>query len=216
MPAPIPMPVRRLIVQLHERKLSFRAIADKVKHSVRSVIRLIVRSRQEAKEIPATRYSHAPGRVHGLPPLMREHLLAVAAHRPTWGAPYLRAVLRLQHPDVDWPSVRTMQRWLKGQRGEPVRERRESTEYNRAAYPHQRWQMDASDQMPLLTGEQVSWLRLADECSGAFLKTRVFPPRAFQSGGAAVSSRGVARQLRAVGPARAVSGGQWQSMGQRE
>ena len=216
MPASIPMPVRRRIVRLRERGLTFREIASEVKYSMRSVIRLIVRSQQEPTGIPVPRYHHAPGRAHALPPLVREQLLAVAEHHPTWGAPYLRTVMRLQHPDLDWPSARTMQRWLKGRRAVPEREPRQRSEYIRAPRPHQRWQMDAVDQLPLSTGKRVSWLRLADECSGAFLWTRVFPPNALQSGRAATGPGRVAKQLRGMGPAGVVPCGQWQSVGRLE
>jgi hypothetical protein len=36
--------------------------------------------------------------------------------------------------------------------------------------------MDAAEQMRIAGGQGVSWLRLVDECSGAFLATTVFPP----------------------------------------
>jgi hypothetical protein len=42
--------------------------------------------------------------------------------------------------------------------------------------------MDAADQVALQNGRQVSWLRIADECSGAVLQTTVFPPGALARG----------------------------------
>ena len=47
---------------------------------------------------------------------------------------------------------------------------------DRAAVPHDTWQMDASEQLRLGSGQGISWLRLVDEYSGAFLGTTVFPP----------------------------------------
>ena len=46
----------------------------------------------------------------------------------------------------------------------------------RATPPHETWQMDAKERIRLRGPEQVSWLRLTDECSGAMLWTEVFPP----------------------------------------
>ena len=45
--------------------------------------------------------------------------------------------------------------------------------------------MDAAEQVPLQTGQRVSWLRIADECSGGVLWTDVFPPRPLERGPAA-------------------------------
>lgn len=58
----------------------------------------------------------------------------------------------------------------------------------RAVRPHEVWEMDASEQIRLLAGRPISWLRLADEFSGAVLQTTVYaephfnavPPRSVQ------------------------------------
>jgi hypothetical protein len=42
--------------------------------------------------------------------------------------------------------------------------------------------MDAAERMRLASGAQVSWLRIADECSGAVLQTRIFPPGVLEPG----------------------------------
>jgi len=46
----------------------------------------------------------------------------------------------------------------------------------RATAVHQTWQGDAVDQVRLADGSLVSCLHVVDECSGAFLGSRVFPP----------------------------------------
>ena len=199
MPAPIPMPVRQQIIRLRANGLTYPEIAARVNCSPRTVIRLSVRSDEEPETVPAPRYDRTAHRTHAVPPLVREQMFTLAEQHPGWGTPYLRTVLRLRHPKIDWPSERTMQRWLKDRRTAPARERRQRSEYIRAGLPHQRWQMDAVDQLPLLTGEQVSWLRLADECTGAFLMTRIFPPGALQSTGAARGSSGPAARFRTLG-----------------
>jgi hypothetical protein len=42
--------------------------------------------------------------------------------------------------------------------------------------------MDAADQVAPRNGTQVCWLRTADECSGAVLKTEIFPPGVLERG----------------------------------
>lgn len=77
-----------------------------------------------------------------------------------------------------WPSLpdpRTIRRWLEDAGLAPAPAGRKSPYRPRSAAPHERWQVDAADQLRLGNGQLVSWLRLTDECSGAILKTVVFP-----------------------------------------
>ena len=64
----------------------------------------------------------------------------------------------------------------------------------RADQPHQVWQMDATEQIPLRSGQRVSWLRLVDEASGAALFSQVFA----QGCWATVGSAAVQQALRAA------------------
>lgn len=98
---------------------------------------------------------------------------------PGWGAEMIRLCLQEQHAGQQLPSARTIQRWLKelelnpapaGRRPQGPRPGRPP----RAKAVHQAWQIDAAEDMQLKCKCRVCWLRIVDECSGAFLKTRVF------------------------------------------
>jgi len=83
----------------------------------------------------------------------------------------------------DVPCVRTLQRWLQRHGLSPAPAGRQPAPRRpRAELPHAVWQMDAAEHLALGGGSEVSWLRLVDECSGAFLTTRVFPPGAVERG----------------------------------
>jgi hypothetical protein len=73
------------------------------------------------------------------------------------------------------PHPRTIQRWLEAASLAPAPSGRKSPHRPRSPVPHERWQVDAADQLRLGNGQLTSWLRLTDECSGAILKTVVFP-----------------------------------------
>ena len=45
-----------------------------------------------------------------------------------------------------------------------------------AVEPHEIWQVDAVENVPLATGQRISWLTVTDEASGAILATEVSPP----------------------------------------
>lgn len=99
---------------------------------------------------------------------------------PNWGAEMIRLCLQEQHPTEQVPSARTMQRWLKelelnpAAPGRRVHEPRAAKRLPRAEEPHQAWQIDAAECMKLKCNCCVCWLRIVDECSGAFLKTTVY------------------------------------------
>ena len=90
--------------------------------------------------------------------------------RPSWGAGLIRVILRRQFPHQSLPVVCTLQRWWE-RAGSPRTGRaatcgREPT----GARPHEVWQMDAAEQVPLQTGWRVpgcgSPTSVAAECSG--------------------------------------------------
>src|SRR5207244_8187324 len=86
-------------------------------------------------------------------------------------------LLLREHRREAVPAERTLQRWFRrAGLGPAPKGRRLKTAAPRATRPHEVWQMDAKERVLLHSGEHVSWLRLADECSGAVLGTRVFPP----------------------------------------
>jgi hypothetical protein len=103
---------------------------------------------------------------------------------PTWGAELLRVVLAQEQPAAILPATRTHRRHLRraglqpAPAGRPPTSRRQHVP--RADVPHQGWQTDASEELRLQSGRRVCWLRVVDECSGAFLQTVVFPSARWQ------------------------------------
>jgi hypothetical protein len=88
----------------------------------------------------------------------------------------IRLELAEDHPAL--PSARTIRRHLHVAALQPAPAGRprlaEHPLVPRATLPHQGWQIDACEALRLRSGQRVCWLRVVDECSGAFLKTLVF------------------------------------------
>jgi hypothetical protein len=114
---------------------------------------------------------------------------------PPWGAPLIRVLMQKADRHRSLPTPRTLQRWFK-KRSVPAAPpgRRPALRADRAERPHEVWQMDAVEHVPLKTSRKISWLRVADEWTGAVLGTSVFPQDAFGAVGAAR----VQRRLRAL------------------
>jgi hypothetical protein len=85
--------------------------------------------------------------------------------------------LELAAPTQTLPSARTIRRHLHQAGLQPAPAGRPPTppRLPRAEQPHQGWQIDACEYLRLHSGQRVCWLRVVDECSGAFLQTVVFP-----------------------------------------
>src|SRR5919198_443489 len=67
---------------------------------------------------------------------------------------------------------------------------------------------DAAERMRVGDGAAVCWLRLVDECTGAFLRTTVFPPGRLERGAAGPDAGGVAAGPSGPGAARGGGGGE--------
>jgi len=178
MPAAIPMPIRRRIWHCARAGQTVGAIAQSLNLSVRTVRHLLQRLQDDGAAALATGYAKCGRSAKEQPPPLVQEGLDIRAEHPTWGAGLVRVYLRRRHPQESIPSERTLQRWFRRTRLPAAPPgRRPEGEPERAIFPHDRWQMDAADQMRLQNGKGACWLRLVDECSGAFLRTVVFPQK---------------------------------------
>lgn len=180
MPRSIPVPVRQALLRGFKKGDSVAALAGRFSLAQRTVRHLIQRLRDESDPVPA--YERC-GRSEAPPTALIAEGLRLRQQHGTWGAGLIRVILQENHPHDEVPCVRTLQRWLRRLRSDPAPPgRRPVSDSQRARRPHDIWQMDAAEQKRLKSGQQISWLRIADECSGAVLKTVVFPPRELESG----------------------------------
>lgn len=215
MPHSIPRPVRQLIVERAEQGQSVGLIARCLGLVPRTVRRLVQRLRVRGQDALATSY---PNRPYPHPPQFRallDEALQLRRAHPTWGAGLVRVLLRRHYPTDLIPAERTLQRWFRraGLVPAPSGRRPGPGSYQRAQQPHDVWQMDAADQVPLRSGKQVCWLRIADECSGAVLETTVFPPGVLERGVRWSGAGPVAPRVSPMGTASALPVGQWHPLG---
>ena len=95
---------------------------------------------------------------------------------PTWGAGLIRLELRTYAQDGRIPSVRSLQlAFVRAGVHRPRRRRAAIAVVPQAALPHEVWQVNAVENVPLATGERICWLTATDEASGALLAADVSP-----------------------------------------
>jgi Helix-turn-helix domain len=211
MPPPVPLPLRRLIRRRADRGDSAAAIAAALRLCPRTVRHLLQDWRQQPQRLEPA-YRPGPGRPADHP--LYAQALALRAQHPTWGAGYIRVRLAALADPAALPSERTLQRWFRRQDAPPAPPgRRPPAEAGRATAPHDTWQVDAVEQLRLGSGQGVCWLRLVDECSGAFLGTTVFPPLPLGPRRRGGRPRAAAGRLRPLGAAAPPARGQRQAVG---
>jgi hypothetical protein len=182
MPAPVPLPVRRALVRLARQGRSAAEIARRLQLSERTVRHLMQRFRERGDDDLRPSYSTNP--VNSFDDAVRQEFVALRDEHPTWGAEFLRQRWLAMHPGEPAPAARTVRRRTQAAR-RPKSARPRASAPGRAKEVHEVWQIDAAEQMTLADGSGASWLRVADERSGAVLGTAVFPPQALVGGSAA-------------------------------
>lgn len=214
MPRAIPVAIRQLLWERHRRGDPTAILATTYGVSPRAVRALCRRLRLGGPEALRPRYHAPPPPPHAKPAPCRADVLQLRRDHPTWGAAWLLTILRQRFPDRPWPVPRTAQRWLQAAGLNPApRGRRPASNADRATQPHEVWQMDGAECIRLANGEQVCWLRIVDEFTGAALQTTIFPPASSLSGRYAAGPGRLAPGLRPLGPAIPDSRGQWRSVG---
>lgn len=178
MPRAIDHVIRDALWRAHQQEgLAAGVLAPRFDLRPRAVQNLLRQARLNDGVMPAAAYHRpdpAPERYADSPVFLQAQ--ALRREHPDWGADLILVVLAEQFPQPELPCSRTLRRWfaqlglspaLPGRRPLPV--------YRRATAVHQTWQGDATDQVALADGSLASCFRCVDECSGAFLGSRVFP-----------------------------------------
>jgi len=212
MPAPIPVPVRQAIFQRSRKGTPVATLAEEFELSERTVRHLVRRFHDRGQAGLVPDYLGGATKSAAADDTVRRKALQMRAQHPNWGGGLIRVLL--QEELGTCPCERTLQRWFRQAALTPAPAgRRPARDESRARQPHEVWQMDAAERMRLSSGQQVSWLRIADECSGAVLETRVFPPGVLESGRPHGRAAGVAPDFFQVGTAEVLPSGQRRTLG---
>jgi hypothetical protein len=154
-----------------------RAVALEFAIPLRTVQRLFARFACRGNTGVAPDYGrcgqHQPGQTSAA---LVEQLCQARRDHPRWGSEMIRLELQGRHSPL--PCARTIRRHLRSAGLQPApagHPRSGSPWIPRAERPHQRWQIDASEGLRLKSRRACCWLRVVDECSGAYLQTLVFP-----------------------------------------
>jgi hypothetical protein len=176
MPSSVPLPVREAIFQRWQKGVPVATLAEELQLCERTVRNLVRRFVHHGKPGLIPDYARCATKTSPKSSVVFQKAVRMRQQHPTWGAGLIRVLLTEELESS--PSERTLQRWFQQTTQPPAPAgRRPTSDEHRAHRPHEVWQMDAAEQMLLAGGQGASWLRLADECSGAVLQTTIFPPK---------------------------------------
>lgn len=202
MPAPLPFPLRRQIVQRHQQGETLTAIAQQLQVPPSTVRDWWRRFRDHGEAGLQTHYARCGPKQPKAGLAIHEAALTLKRQHPQWGAGLIRLQLAEQFPGQKLPQVRAIQRWFHAAGLQPARAKRPPMERQRGKEPHEVWEIDAKERMRLADGSGTSVLTVTDEASGALLGATPFPPVSLEPGGADHGAASAAGAVRAVGPAR--------------
>jgi hypothetical protein len=202
MPTPTPLPIRQAIARRFQQGQTAAQIAQALHLPPRTVRQLLQRLRHQPTQDLAPSYRRTSPPQAGAQHPLYPDVVGLRQLHPTWGAGLLRVMLRQTFPQRDLPCPRTLQRWLQQAGLAPAPTgRRPHSQAARARQPHAVWQVDACERIPLRAGQRASWLRIIDECSGAILWTKVFPPGRVAEGTPGSGATATPGRLRPLGAA---------------
>lgn len=173
---------REFIVKQKLQGKSLRVIAQENNFSYSTSCRIWRRFKRKGFEGLSADYTNCgPTTIKSSPKIYRCSIWLKRKY-PKWGAPLILLILEDRYPDEVLPAVRTMQLWFrkaglslpKAYRKEPVIEK--------VVAVHDRWQIDAKENLQLKDGSKACYLSVIDVKSGAALGAPVFPQSKDQSG----------------------------------
>ena len=203
MPRPLSVPLRQEIVRRRQQGIPLTQIAAELAipyGTVRNIWRLFRRHQREDLA-PDYRSCGRP-----VPPRIQE-LLQIACdlkrEHPAWGAGLIRLQLRKHVHEGGLPSIRSLQlTFVRAGVNRPRHRRRTAVVVPQAVQPHEIWQVDAVENVPLATGQRICWLTVTDEASGAILATEVSPPPPVGTRPRAGDPDDVPQRFHGLGPPR--------------
>src|SRR3712207_4054497 len=104
MPKPVPIPVRRKLLQRAQQGEPTASLAAAFGLAPRTVRHLTKRFRDRGPDGVPPDYRTPRALPHAYPDRVREAALALRRQHPTWGAVLIRIALRQRRPRTAWPS----------------------------------------------------------------------------------------------------------------
>ena len=174
--------VRHKLIGMKKSNHSIKAIAEALQLSPATVKNIWKRYLTGGEEAFAASYVHCGRPIQAESEVCFRLIRLIRCLHPTWGVPYIMVRVREKYPEIRFQSIRHYQRRLFKQSGKmPKAVLPPRPQAERSRIGHDTWQIDAKERFAIQSGQEMCYLTIVDEATGALLATRAFPPQPNQS-----------------------------------
>lgn len=194
---------RQKAISLRTAGRTYAQIAEELQMGLGTVKNLWKRYLSEGNSGLLPLYSHCGRPVEPNDEISFRLVRLIKHLHPSWGVPLILLKLSEKFPHIRLRSARQCQRRLFKHSGKlPPPILPPPIVFDRARIAHDVWQIDAKERFSLLNGEEVCYLTISDEGTGALLGTQAFPPWAYRTSPYRADSLIFARTVPAVDDAK--------------
>lgn len=170
--------VRQQIIQMKQAGHTHVQVAETLQIGVGTVQNIWKRYKAGGEPALIVSYKGCGRRVEHQDELAFRLVRLVKHLHPTWGAPLILLKISEKYPTLRLRSARQYQRRLFSSSGKlpaPILPPPTPIEQSRIA--HDTWQIDAKERFCIQNKEEVCYLTIVDEGTGALLGAKAFPPQ---------------------------------------
>lgn len=171
---PIPLMMRKRIVELCQSGKSAKQVSEQLKLGYAGVAKIWRLYRLHGEASLQIKYDRC-GRKSEYGSSIRQAIDTALGENKDLGAPIIRSRLIAQGKYDKVPHERTIQRWWKAQGKNKARGRRPASNRSYTQQAHHTWQIDAKEKVAIQDGSLHCYLSFADEATCSFLKGHLFP-----------------------------------------
>lgn len=170
--------VRQQIIQMKQSGQTHFQVSESLQVSVGTVQNIWNRYKTGGMPALSTSYNRCGRRVDHEDEVVFRLIRLMKHLHPSWGVPLIRLKISEKYPTLRLRSVRQYQRRLFSSSGKlPASILPPAIAIDRSRIAHDTWQIDAKERFFIQNGEEVCYLTVVDEGTGALLGAKAFPPR---------------------------------------
>lgn len=174
--------IRQQVVVLRKQGFTLLQISSELQLGLGTVKSIVKRYSTQGDLGLRTVYSNCGRRVDSSHRIAYRLVRLMKYLHPTWGVPFIRSKILEKFPQVTLQGTRHYQHLLfKDSDKLPPPILPSPIRMDRSRIAHDVWQIDAKERFSLLNGQEVCYLTISDESTGALIGVRAFPPWAYRS-----------------------------------
>lgn len=170
--------VRQQIIELKQSGQTHAQVSEALQIGVGTVQNIWKRYRTGGEPALSVSYERCGRSVERIDEIAFRLVRLLKHLHPSWGVPLILLKISEQYPTLRLRSARQYQRRIFSNSGKlPAPILPPPIPIDRSRIAHDTWQIDAKERFFIQNGEEVCYLTIVDEGTGALLGAKAFPPQ---------------------------------------